>query len=148
MGTVDWDSPKGNVSRFVQMAQDHMCYNMSVVSAEVQGITDLDALAQVICPQSGATLGSLSLRETLIKYLKQKDGTSLVAELHQRGPQGPVDMVTPNSGEAEAHFEMFNKQPTGYLYHVLPTFGATETFTKSLLRRSMDAGLATKAPKC
>ncbi len=47
-GTVDWDSPKGDVSRFVRMAQDHMCYNMSVVSAEVHGITDLDALAEVI----------------------------------------------------------------------------------------------------
>jgi hypothetical protein len=130
------------------MAQDHMCYNMSVVSAEVQGIMDLDASAEVICPQSGATLESLSLRETLMKYLKQKDGTPLVAELHQRGPQGLVDTVIPNPGEAEAHFEMFNKQPAGYLYHVLPTFGATETFTKSLLRQSMDVGLATEAPKC
>jgi hypothetical protein len=83
-----------------------------------------------------------------MKYLKQKDSTPLVAELHQHGPQGPVDMVIPNSGEAEARFEMFNKQPVGYLYHVLPTFGATGTFTKSLLRRLMDAGLATKAPKC
>jgi hypothetical protein len=43
---------------------------------------------------------------------------------------------------------MFNKQPAGYLYHVLPMFGATETFTKSLLRQSMGAGLGTKAPKC
>jgi hypothetical protein len=57
-------------------------------------------------------------------------------------------MVIPNSGKAEAHFEMFNKQPAGYLYHVLPTFGATETFTKSLLQRLMNAGLATEAPKC
>ena len=83
-----------------------------------------------------------------MKYLRQKDGTPLVAELHQCGPQGPVDMAIPNSGEAEAHFEMFNKQPAGYLYHVLPTFGATETFTKSLLQWSMDAGLAIEAPKC
>ncbi len=132
-GMVDWDSPKSDVSRFVRMAQDHMCYNMSVVCAEVQGIMDLDASAEVLCPQSGVTLGHLSLREILMKYLKQKDGTPLVTELHQRGPQGPVDMVIPNSGEAEARFEMFNKQPAGYLYHVLPTFGATETFMKSLL---------------
>ncbi len=62
MGTIDWDSPKDNVSQFVRMAQDHMCYNMSVVSAEVHGITDLDASAEVICPQSGDTLGRLSLR--------------------------------------------------------------------------------------
>ena len=82
-----------------------------------------------------------------MKYLRQKDGTPLVAELHQCRPQDPVDMVIPNSGEAEARFEMFNKQPVGYLYHVLPRFGATETFTKSLLQWSMDAGLATQAPK-
>jgi hypothetical protein len=132
-GMVDWDSPKSNVSQFVRMAQDHMCYNMSVVCAEVQGIMDLDASAEVLCPQSGSTLGHLSLRETLMKYLKQKDGTPLVAELHQRGPQGPVDMAIPNSGEVEARFELFNKQPAGYLYHVLPTFEATETFIKSLL---------------
>ncbi len=124
-GMVDWDSPKGNVSQFVWMSQDHMCYNMSVVSAEVQGIMDLDASAEVICPQSGETLGQLSLREILMKYLKLKDGTPLVMELHQRGPQGPVDMVIPNSGKAEACLEMFNKQPAGYLYHVLPTFRAT-----------------------
>ncbi len=92
-GTVDWDSPKGNVGQFVRMAQDHMCYNMSVVSAEVHGIMDLDASAEVICPQSGDTLGRLSLRETLMKYPKQKDGTPLVVELHQRRLQGPVDMV-------------------------------------------------------
>ena len=42
--TVDWDSPKGDVSQFVRMAQDHMCYNMSVVSAEVHGIMDLGSL--------------------------------------------------------------------------------------------------------
>ena len=62
------------------------------------------------------------------------------------GPSGYV--LIPNSGKAEVRFEMFNKQPAGYLYHVLPMFGATETFTKSLLRWLMDAGLATEAPKC
>ena len=30
--TIDWDSPKGNVSQFVQMLQDHTNYNMSLVS--------------------------------------------------------------------------------------------------------------------
>ncbi len=72
----------------------------------------------------------------------------MCAELHQRGPQGPVDMVIPNTLLAECGFEMFNKQPAGYLYHVLPKFGASELFIKSLLRRSMEAGLTTEAPLC
>jgi hypothetical protein len=33
--TVDWDSPKGDVSCFIRMSQDHMCYNMSVISVKV-----------------------------------------------------------------------------------------------------------------
>jgi hypothetical protein len=72
----------------------------------------------------------------------------MVAELHQRGPQGPVDMVIPNSSEAEACFEMFNKQPVGYLYHVLPLFSAMGLFAKTILHWSMDPGLATEAPLC
>ena len=107
------------------MSQDHMCYNMSVVSIEVRGIMDLNATAEVLSPESGNVFGHLSLQETLMKYLKLHDGNPMVVELHQRGPQGPVDMVIPNSSEAEACFEMFNKQPAGYLYHVPPLFGAT-----------------------
>jgi hypothetical protein len=29
--TVDWDSPKGDVSQFVRMTQDHTNYNMSLI---------------------------------------------------------------------------------------------------------------------
>jgi hypothetical protein len=70
---------------------------MSVVSVEVRGIMDLDATAEVLCPESGNVLGYLSLQETLMKNLKLHGGNPMVAELHQCGPQGPVDMVIPNS---------------------------------------------------
>jgi hypothetical protein len=83
-----------------------------------------------------------------MKYLKMHNGNPMVAELHQPGPQGPVDMVIPNSSEAKACFEMFNKQPAGYFYHVLPLFGAMRLFVRNILRRLMDAGLATEAPLC
>jgi hypothetical protein len=56
-------------------------------------------------------------------------------------------MVIPNTSKAESRFEMFNKQPAGYLYHILPLFGATENFVKTILWRLMDAGLATEAPQ-
>jgi hypothetical protein len=126
--TVDWDSLKGDVSCFIWMLQDHMCYNISAISVEVRGISDLDASAEILCTTTGNILGHLSLRQTLMKYLKLQDGTPMYAELHQCGLQGPVDMVIPNTAAAEAGFEMFNKQPAGYLYHVLPTFGASPPF--------------------
>jgi hypothetical protein len=59
--TVVRNTPKGNVSQFVWMSQDHMCYNMSVVSIEVRGIMDLDASADILCPESKNILGQLSL---------------------------------------------------------------------------------------
>ncbi len=88
------------------------------------------------------------LAQTLMKYLKLQDGNSMCAELHQRGPQGLVDMVIPNTSVAEACFEMFNKHPAGYLYHVLPTFGASPFFVKSILCQLMEEGLTTEAPLC
>ncbi len=60
-----------------------MCYNMSVVSIEVHGITDLNAMAEVLCPESENVLGHLSLKEKLMKYLKLHNGNPMVAELHQ-----------------------------------------------------------------
>ncbi len=61
--TVDWDSPKGDVSQFVRMSQDHTNYNMSLISVQVKGITDLEASAEVTCPESGNVIGCLSLRQ-------------------------------------------------------------------------------------
>ncbi len=67
--TVDWDSPKGDISQFIQMLQDHTCYNMSVISIEVRGILDLEASAEILCPTTGNVLGHLSLRQTLMATL-------------------------------------------------------------------------------
>ncbi len=54
--TVDWDSPKGDLNRFVRMSQDHTCYNMSVASVEVRGIANIDKRANIYCPTSGDTV--------------------------------------------------------------------------------------------
>jgi hypothetical protein len=50
---IDWDSPKADISQFIRMSQDHTCYNMSVISIEVQGILDLAATAEIQCPDIG-----------------------------------------------------------------------------------------------
>ena len=57
-------------------------------------------------------------------------------------------MIVPNTPLAESSFEMFNKQPAGYLYHVLPSHGTSDNFIKTLLCRSMETGLTTEAPLC
>jgi hypothetical protein len=81
---VDRDYLKGDISQFIQMLQDHMLYNMSdVTSVEVWGISDLEALAEILYPVSGNTIGYLSLWKTLMKYLKLQDDTLMCAEVHQ-----------------------------------------------------------------
>jgi hypothetical protein len=55
--TGNWDSPKGGLSRFVRMSQDHTCYDMSVISIEVKGIANVDKIADIYCPTSGDKLG-------------------------------------------------------------------------------------------
>jgi hypothetical protein len=145
---VDWDSPKGDLSRFGRMSQDHKCYNMSIISVKVQGISDIKKTATIYCPTLGGRLGELSLRQTLMKYSKLPDGSPLCTEIHQRGLLGQVDIVIPNTADAEESFEMFNKQPAGYLYHILPTFGASLTFIQEILRRSMDPVVAMEARLC
>jgi hypothetical protein len=121
---------------------------MSVINVFVQGILDLAATAEIQCPNTGYVLGHLSLQPILMKYPKLPDGTQMCAKLHQQGPQGPVNMVIPKNSMAKACFEMFNKQPADYLYHVLPTFGTSSLFIKTILHQSMEAGLATEAPLC
>jgi hypothetical protein len=130
------------------MSQDHTCYNMSVTSVEVRGIAKIDKTVNIYCLTSGDRLGELLLWQTLMRYLKLHNGSPLCAEIHQRGLLGQVNMVIPNTADAEARFEMFNKQPARYLYHVLPTFGTLLTFIHEILRRSMDLAVAMEALLC
>jgi hypothetical protein len=81
--TVDWDSPKGDLSHFVRMSQDHTCYNMSVTSIKLRDIADIDKMANIYCLTSGNRLGELLLWQTLMRYLKLLNGSPLCTEIHQ-----------------------------------------------------------------
>jgi hypothetical protein len=145
---VDWDSPKGDLSYFFRMSQDHTCHNMSVISVEVRGIANVDKTADIYCPTSGNKFGQLSLWQTLMRYLKLHDGSPLCAEIHQQGLLGQINMVIPNTLAAEAQFEMLNTQPAGYLYHILPTDGVSSIFIQDILCWSMDPATIMEAPLC
>jgi hypothetical protein len=148
METVDWQSPKSNLSCFVRISQDHTCYSRSVIGVKVRGIANLDKMADIYCPTLGNKLGKLLLQKTLTKYFKLHNGSPLCAEIHQQGLLGQVDMVISNTSAAEVHFEMFNAQPAGYFYHVLLFFGVPSSFIHDILHRSMDPAVVMEAPWC
>ncbi len=91
---------------------------------EVHGISNLDKKVVVHCANSGNKQGNLLLCQSLMKYLMLQDRTPLWVEIYQQGLIGQVNMVipNPNTPEVEARFEMFNKQPAIYLYHILQSF--------------------------
>ena len=64
------------------------------------------------------------------------DGHSLIAEAHQRGHMGSVDIVIPNTPEAETMVAMMNKQLPAYLTFYLNDLGTDKDFIRKLLNRT------------
>ena len=64
------------------------------------------------------------------------DRHSLIAEAHQRGHMGSVDIVIPNRPEAETMVEMMNKQLPAYITFYLDALGMDEDFIRKLLNRA------------
>ena len=72
-----------------------------MTSEELVGIIYFDAtetVYSVLYPTKA--VATMSLRHILYKYVKMDDGYSLIAEAHQRGHMGSVDIVIPNTPEA------------------------------------------------
>ncbi len=69
---------------------------------DLQGIVHLDAVAPIFSVSTKKQIGELSLRQVLLKQFKLADGTSLIAKVYQWGPMGIVEVIVPNTPEAEA----------------------------------------------
>ena len=63
-------------------------------------------------------------------------GHSLIAEAQTRDHMGSVDIVIPNTPEAETMMAMMNKQLPAYLILYLDDLGMDKYFIRELLTRS------------
>ena len=61
------------------------------------------------------SVATMNLRHVLYKYVNMDEGHSLITEAHQRGHMGSVDIVIPNTPEAETMVAMMNKKLPAYL---------------------------------
>ena len=84
--TVDWDLPKGNLSWFVRMSQDHTFYNVSIVDVDLRGVDTLTAMADILS-ETGMFLGTLNLQQVIMRYVKLPDGQPLCAKLSEGIPR-------------------------------------------------------------
>ena len=78
----------------------------------------------------------MNLCHVLYKYVKMYDGHSLIAEAHQRGHMGSLDIVIPNTPEAETMVTIMNKQLPAYMTFYLDDIGMDKDFISKLLTRA------------
>ena len=90
----------------------------------------------------------MSLRHVLYKYVKMDDGHSLISEAHQRGHMGSVDIVIPNTPEAETMVAIMNKQLPTYLTFYLDDIGMDKDFIRKLLTRACCTALMHEIYSC
>jgi hypothetical protein len=134
---ADNNTPTAEIKRYVKFSQRHVNFHCSMTCEDIRGITNLDATAQIQSITSDTPVGQLSLRQVLLKYMKMSDGHSLIAEIHQRGPLGVVEVIIPNTAEAESMVMMMNRHFPAFCYHYLTTrIGMGDVFVKALLKEA------------
>ena len=134
---VDKDSTPSEIKRLIKVAQSHASYQCSMILEDIIGITNLDATAGIYDEETGTFLGTLSLRQALLRYLRLSDGHQLIAEVHQSDEvMGPVQAVIPNTPEAERMILMMNKNVPAYIGNVLKDQGMPEPFLMELVKKS------------
>ena len=100
----------------------------------LRGIVNLDAEVVVKKGSTKEDPTVVSLRQVLLFKFKLSDGTSLVAEVHQRGTMGLVDVIVPNIPEAEAMLLMMNRHFPAFCVHYLTEKGMDKKLVMELVR--------------
>ena len=131
------DTSAVEIKRLINVSQKHTNFHSIIIAEELVGIMYFDATETVNSVSDPKKLvATVSLRHVLYKYVKMDDGHSLIAEEHQRGHMGSVDIVIPNTPEAETMVEMMNNQLPEYLTFYLDDLGMDKYFIRKLLTRA------------
>ena len=131
----DRGTSQGEIKKLTQVSQKHTCYQMSMVTEVVKGIVYADGTAKLYNKQ-GEQCGDMTMREVLLKLFKTRDGTTLIAEVHQQHGLYPTEVVIPGSDEAAAMIAMMNRQAAAFCYYYLIDRGLPEQFAYDLVKAS------------
>ena len=108
-----------------------------MTAEELVGIIDFD-VTETVYSFSDPTkaVATMNLRHVLYKYVKMDDGHSFIAKAHQRGYMGSVDIVIPNTPEAETMVSMMNKHIPVCLTFYLDDLEMDKDFIRKFLTRA------------
>ena len=145
---ADSESTPSKIKSLCQVAQTHTNYQISMVVEDILGITNLDAAAALYTENSELTRG-LPLRHVLLTKFKLRDGFQLIAEVHQSAaPMSPVQVVIPQTPEAEKMVLMMKKNFPGFLTFVLRDLHFPEPAIQEYVKRCCCQVKATKIGEC
>ena len=145
---ADFNTSSADHRRYIKFSQRHVNFHCSMICLDIKGIIHLDATATVYSVTTGAPVGNMSLRKALLKYMKMADGTSLIAEIHQRGPMGKVEVVVPNTSEAETMVAMMDRHFPAYFYHTCLALKIDVKFVKEILKEACCQTLNEQIDSC
>ena len=127
------DTSAVEIKRLINFSHKHTNFHSSMIAEELVGIIDPDVtetVYSVLDPTKA--VATINLCHVLYKYVKMDDGHSLIAEAHQRGHMGSVDIVIPNTPEAETMVEIINNELPAYLTFYLDNIGMDKYFIRKL----------------
>jgi hypothetical protein len=132
---VGYDSPPGDIGRLQKEAKNHTCFQVSMTCMQLYGILDIDAAVPYTLAEEGREEGGkLSLRTILPRHFRTRDNKSpLFAEVHQRQHGAAVEVVIPNTKEADAMLGDINRHVPAFLKYYLVEKGLKEDFVTRLV---------------
>ena len=133
---VDYNSSQGDIERLMKEAKKHTCFQVSMTCKELSGVLDIDAEVWFKVNDEGEGRGGkVSLRNFLPQHLPTRDNKSpLIAEIHQRQHSAPVEVVIPNTEEADLLISDVNRNTPAFLKHYLMGIGYEEDFVVRLIQ--------------
>jgi hypothetical protein len=132
---VDKDSTPSKIRRLMRVAQVHCNYQCSMILEDVVGITDLNC--QAVLHEVGMNMPlHFTLHQVLLHHVCLSDRHQLLAEIYQSNDvMGRVQVVIPNTPEAEKMILMMNKNFPAYIGNVLRDQGLPNSFLMELFKR-------------
>ena len=143
------DTSAVEIKLLINVSQKHTNFNSSMTAEELVGIIDFDAIETVYSvPDPTKSVATMSLHHALYKYVKIDGRHSLIAEAHQRSHMGSVDIVIPNTPEAETMVAMMKKQLPAYLTLYIDNLGMDKDFIRKILTRACCPALMHEVYSC
>ena len=143
------ESTAGDCKRMTKVNHEHINYHASMTGDTIDGIIHLDEAIPVYSVSDRTqVVGQRTMRQILYSMVKLSDGHSLFAEIHQRVGAQSIEVVVPNTPEAETMIAMMNKNTAAYLYYYLLDMQVDRSFLLALLGKSCCPTLVHAIQEC